>query len=114
MSDHRWVSVTDDDLTDSERRTLDAVLPMALDIGAGAATTCGYDKRGYPLGSLTVAFVGEVVIGIAVRNAHDEHAVVVSVMEPIHEHTFKFEEWSYNDECRYLICDCGVKMRADA
>ena len=78
---HRWVSVSDDALTDNETAALDAILPMAMDMGAGKATTCGYDKKGYPLGSMTVALIGEVVIGIAVRNAHDEHDVIVTVME---------------------------------
>lgn len=78
----RWVSLTDDDPTENEIGAMDAILPMIVDIGAGAATSCGYDKKGYPLGSVTVAIVGEVVIGIAVRNAHDEHAVIVAVQEP--------------------------------
>ena len=81
-SEHRWTSLTDDEMTENEAAALDAILPVVLDCGAGAATTCGYDKKGWPLGSMTVAFVGEVVIGIAVRNAKDEHAVIVSVMEP--------------------------------
>jgi hypothetical protein len=76
----RWVSLTDEDVSESEAATLDSILPMALDMGAAKATTCGYDKDGYPLGSVTVALVGGATIGIAVRNTRDEHAVIVTVM----------------------------------
>jgi hypothetical protein len=80
---HRWVSLTDDDLTDAEASALDALLLMSSSMNAGKASTCGYDENGYPLGGVTVAHIDEVVIGIAVRNAHDKHEVIVAVMEPV-------------------------------